>query len=283
MRTHHLSESGFTLIELLVVVAVIGILAALLLTAVSSAKSHAHSTTCKNHLRQMGLALQMYVHDHNRYPYLRSLPDQSDIEPVKAENNRWWWAKLGPYSPITWMEKGYHCPGYSGAVTNTGSGHDPRGSYAYNARGVRPPFGGWDNAAAGVSIRYRGGFLGLGPTLYVSVPGSNRPPTSEPQVRAPSEMFAIGESRFLSPQENGIIDGIAGGYCDMTCGMLRANFHRGADEFAFDPARHGKSYNQLFCDGRVAAMTSWVLFNPTNTAPMWNYDHEPHPELWTPE
>jgi hypothetical protein len=37
------------------------------------------------------------------------------------------------------------------------------------------------------------------------------------------------------------------------------------------------------CDGHVAAMNPWVLFNPTNTARMWNYDHEPHSELWQPD
>lgn len=47
-------------------------------------------------------------------------------------------------------------------------------------------------------------------------------------------------------------------------------------------ARHGKNYNQLFCDGHVLAMNPWVLFNPTNSALMWNYDHESHPELWVP-
>jgi prepilin-type processing-associated H-X9-DG protein len=62
----------------------------------------------------------------------------------------------------------------------------------------------------------------------------------------------------------------------MTCGQLRLRNE------AFDPARHGKSYNQLFCDGHVAAMNPWVLFNPTNTAAMWNSDHQPHPELWQP-
>ncbi|PYI88990.1 MAG: hypothetical protein DME26_02295 [Verrucomicrobia bacterium] len=52
---------------------------------------------------------------------------------------------------------------------------------------------------------------------------------------------------------------------------------------SFDPARHGKNYNQLFCDGHVAAMSPWVLFNPTNSASMWNSDHQPHPELWVPD
>jgi prepilin-type N-terminal cleavage/methylation domain-containing protein/prepilin-type processing-associated H-X9-DG protein len=279
MRRHHDTEVGLTLIELLVVIAILGILAALLFTAVSSAKSHVHSTTCKNHLRQMGLALQMYVHDHNRYPYFRSLPDPSDSEPAEAEDNRYWWAKLEPYYPLRWKERRYHCAGYSGAITGVGSGHGPLGSYAYNARGVRPPFSGWEDASAGISIKYRGGHLGLGPTLYVSFPGSRRPPTSEPQVLVPSEMFAIGESRFLSAQVNGI----PGGRCDMASGMLSWNVGRSPMDFAFDQARHGKTYNQLFCDGHVAAMSPWALFNPTNTGAMWNYDHKPHPELWTPE
>ncbi|MGP8237786.1 MAG: hypothetical protein ACLQVW_20565, partial [Limisphaerales bacterium] len=52
--------------------------------------------------------------------------------------------------------------------------------------------------------------------------------------------------------------------------------------FLFDPARHGKNYNIFFCDGQIAGMNPWVLFNPTNTAAMWNTDHQPHPELWVP-
>jgi prepilin-type N-terminal cleavage/methylation domain-containing protein/prepilin-type processing-associated H-X9-DG protein len=268
---------AFTLIELLVVIAIISILAALLLPVLSKAKSYAHSATCKNHLHQMGLALQMYVNEHNKYPYLRSLPEPGDNDPVDVANDRWWWAKLAPYYPVKWKDQAYHCPGYKGAIAGIVSNHSPLGSYAYNARGVCPPFDGWEDPSRGIHIRFPNVNLGLGPTLHVTIPGT-RPATSEPQISAPSEMFAIGESRFLSAQVNGI----SGGYCDMTCGLLDWSSSRSPNEFAFNPTRHGKNYNQLFCDGHVGAMSPWVLFNPTNTASMWNYDHQPHPECWPP-
>jgi len=62
-------RAGFTLIELLVVIAIIGILASMMLPSLSGAKQRGKMILCINNLRQMGLAIQMYVDDHQqRFP-----------------------------------------------------------------------------------------------------------------------------------------------------------------------------------------------------------------------
>jgi prepilin-type N-terminal cleavage/methylation domain-containing protein len=68
-RSHYVRrQRGFTLIELLVVIAIIAVLVALLLPAVQQAREAARRSSCKNNLKQLGLAIHNYHDTHSVFP-----------------------------------------------------------------------------------------------------------------------------------------------------------------------------------------------------------------------
>jgi prepilin-type N-terminal cleavage/methylation domain-containing protein/prepilin-type processing-associated H-X9-DG protein len=266
-------KTAFTLIELLVVIAVIAILAALLLPALARSKDQARSIVCKNHLHQMGTALEMYAEDSKVYPY------GSYFGPIFLVH---WYDVIQPYYQLSWTNPAYHCPAYNGSIGNMFPGitwGDRYGSYSYNVFGADESVAFWPRLGLGVNNN----MADLTNTL----------PISESEVVAPSELFALMDAQEVAPYSPSMQDcmgsGLSGSFFTQCNGLYSQSsgyvFNIGTEIFytnkgSYFPIPHGKLFNVLYCDGHVSAIRASILFNQTNSARNWNFDNQPHEEEW---
>lgn len=111
---------AFTLVELIVVVAILALLAALLLPALSKARQSPHRTACLSNLHQQGIAWRLYLDDHaGRFPDRRDLKSSlpGGYRPWAswpASDPRAGWAAL-VLSNTLGIGKAWSCPGASSA------------------------------------------------------------------------------------------------------------------------------------------------------------------------
>ena len=236
---------AFTLTELLAVLAVIGILAALLLPAISNAKKKAQQIQCVGNLRQIGVALQSFVAANQAYPsFFATLNSDSDT-PLE----RTWMGQLerGGFDvskPRTnFLTEGvWRCP------TAKRGAHWPSNqilsSYGYNVYGVNPVGNHTNNLALGLHGRFDS-------KLETFVP------VAESEVVSPSQMMAIGDS-------------FSGAAFFMRLKSL--------EKTESVPSRHERKVNVVFCDGHVESPFLKYLFGDTsdNALARWNRDHQPH-------
>jgi prepilin-type N-terminal cleavage/methylation domain-containing protein/prepilin-type processing-associated H-X9-DG protein len=268
---------AFTLIELLVVIAIIAILAALLLPALSRAKIAADSTSCRSNLRQLMLALSMYVQQGGAYPPtvegisigLTQYVGAPYPEINYTYNNGVISTYLGPRQSV------FACPGYNrarGAFTTI------IGSYGYNQYG--------NMGSSGIDARY-----GLGINASWPRPGTppswwDSAPKREGQVVSPSDMLALGDAVLF--QINSIPCGSLQLDWAFQCPSCYTAIMLGQPaDYPVSQAyrlRHNARWNMGFCDGHVENLKPQQLFDLSNesVARRWDFDHEPHNSGWNP-
>jgi prepilin-type N-terminal cleavage/methylation domain-containing protein len=266
------ANRGFTLIELLTVVSIIGVLAALLLPALSFARFQARNTACRSNLRQMQLALELYATTFDAYPPVWS--------PVEGQPDSWYrWDMLlvhlaapnryvVPFSTSKGTAapaRSFLCPLLIGPPQNLMNPSGPAwdSAYRYNSSGVAHAFSP----------------LGLGGTEIVFPLFSA---TKQSAVVAPSDMVSLGDplSRSAEPSWDGSYDPITMELRPQPAGLQ----YSGSDARTLTVYRkHRSRYNRVYSDGHLELEDCNKPFRATDTyLARWNSDHQPHRDLWNP-
>jgi len=256
-------KRGFTLIELLVVIAIISILASILFPVFARARENARKAACQSNLKQIGLAVQMYLQDYDEtYPFARNwYVATTPHEPVATAQDPYpgyWFSILQPYVKNYQM---FICP-TAGPITKPSSGAlNFSGGYGWNISGTMSP------AAA----NSEGKRIGHGFGAYAGFEGT---PTGNrlnmASIQEPSQTILVTDPASNGYTSNGIYAvGYAQSYIPVLHGGQVGPFIASSGSTTPGaPSSFEGGGNYLFADGHVKylqATRSW-------RSALWNVD-----------
>jgi prepilin-type N-terminal cleavage/methylation domain-containing protein/prepilin-type processing-associated H-X9-DG protein len=241
---------GFTLIELLVVISIIGVLVALLLPAVQSAREAARRSQCVGNLKQIGIALQGYHEVFNTFPSGGWIASASD--PSTKNMNMGWSAAVLPWLEQRALYDGLNCGFPYGNAANSTGGHvvvrvylcptEPRTSF-------------WNRDSGDVYDYADGDYGGMyGPRGLGTPSFTNNPPRGPMIFNAALSMAQITDGASQTIQVGEDPEAIHALWISghNIFDQAFAINARPAVEFGEELAsRHPGGVNVLFCDGSV--------------------------------